>query len=129
MKQHHKRHIIINLIIIILSLIAVVVICGFIQIIALHKDYVDILGYSVFSAETGRMSPTIEKGDIVIVNLKEQPLQEKDIITYKNENAIITHRIEKIDEDTIIAKRDNNNTEDKEKVRKNQVLGKIIHFW
>lgn len=125
MKQHHKSHIIINLIIIILILIALIVIWGFIQISVLKKDYVNIFGYSVFSAETGSMSPTIEKGDIVIVKLKKQSLQEKDIITYKNENSIITHRIEKIDENTIIAKGDNNNTEDNP-INKDQVIGKVV---
>ena len=125
MKKHHKSHIIINSIIILLSIIVVIAIYGFFQIGVLKKEYVNFFGYSIFSTETGSMSPTIEKSDIVLVKLGEQVLNEKDIITYKKDNAIITHRIEKINGNSIIAKGDNNNAEDEE-IDKNQVIGKVV---
>ena len=88
----------------------------------------NIFGYSVLSTETGSMAPTIEKGDIVIIKIGDE-IRENDIITYKKNNVLITHRIMNIDGDTIIAKGDYNNTED-EPITKNQVIGKsvfIIH--
>ena len=128
MKRINLAKIITDIIIILLSIIAIIVIWGFVQVSIQHKEYVNIFGYSIFSTETGSMSKTIEKGDIVIVKLGENTLNEKDIITYKSGNAIITHRIKKIDGNTIIAKGDNNNTEDDPK-EKDMVIGKVVYIF
>ena len=58
--------IIVDLIIVVLAIIAILAILGFCQVNIQKKQYINIFGYSVLSAETGSMSPTIEKGDIVI---------------------------------------------------------------
>lgn len=118
------KNIIINLIIFILAIIAITVIWISIQLNVQNKEYINIFGYSMFSTATGSMSPTIEKGDIVIVKIGEQ-VKENDIITYKKQDSYITHRIMKIEEDSIIAKGDNNNTQD-EKINKNEVIGKVV---
>ena len=116
--------IIVNLIIFVLSIIAIIAIFGVVQINLQDKDYVNIFGYSVLSTETGSMAPTIEKGDIVIIKIGDE-IRENDIITYKKNNVLITHRIMNIDGDTIIAKGDYNNTED-EPITKSQVIGKSV---
>ena len=116
--------IIVNLIIFVLSIIAIIAIFGVVQINLQDKDYVNIFGYSVLSTETGSMAPTIEKGDIVIIKIGDE-IRENDIITYKTNNVLITHRIMNIDGDTIIAKGDYNNTED-EPITKSQVIGKSV---
>lgn len=128
MKRINLAKIITDIIIILLSIIAIIVIWGFVQVSIQHKEYVNIFGYSIFSTETGSMSKTIEKGDIVIVKLGENTLNEKDIITYKSGNAIITHRIKKIDGNTIIAKGDSNNTED-DPIEKDMVIGKVVYIF
>ena len=127
--QHNKilkiiKNSIINLIIFILGIIAIIAIWTTIQINVQGQEYIDIFGYSIFSTETASMSPTIETGDIVIVKIGEE-VQEKDIITYKNDNSFITHRIIKIDGESIIAKGDNNNTQDKP-ITKDAILGKVV---
>lgn len=119
-------NIIVNLIIFTLGIIAVIAIWTSIQLDVQNKEYVNIFGYSIFSTETGSMSPTIEKGDIVFVKLGEN-VQEKDIITYKNGNAFVTHRIIEVDGDSIIAKGDNNNTQDKP-IQKDAIIGKVIYI-
>ena len=129
--KHHKilniiEKIVVNLIIIILSIIAIIVIWGFVQLNVQKKEYLNIFGYSVFSTETGSMSPTMEKGDIVIIKIGDE-VREKDIITYKKENVFITHRIEQMNGDFIIAKGDNNNTED-EPITKDEVIGKAVYI-
>ena len=116
--------IIVNLIIFVLSIIAIIAIFGVVQINLQDKDYVNIFGYSVLSTETGSMAPTIEKGDIVIIKIGDE-IRENDIITYKKNNVLITHRIMNIDGDTIIAIGDYNNTED-EPITKSQVIGKTV---
>ena len=118
------KNIIINLIIFVLGIIAVLAIWTSIQLNVQGKEYIDIFGYSIFSTETASMSPTIEIGDIVFVKIGED-VQEKDIITYKNDNSFITHRIIKIDGESIIAKGDNNNTQDKP-IKKDAILGKVV---
>ena len=128
--KHNKifkiiKSLIINLIIFILGIIALIAICTSIQLNVQNKEYANIFGYSIFSTETGSMSPTMETGDLVIVKLGEQELQEQDIITYKKGNSFITHRIIKIDGNSIIAKGDNNNTQDEE-ITQDMVVGKVV---
>ena len=113
--------IIVNLIIVLLAILAIL---GFCQVNIQKKQYINIFGYSVLSAETGSMSPTIEKGDIVIIKIGDE-IKENDIITYKKDNVLITHRISKINENTIIAKGDYNNTDDLP-IQKEQVIGKVV---
>ena len=127
--EYHKilkifEKIIVNLIIIVLSIIAMFVIWGFVQLNVQKKEYLNIFGYSLFSTETGSMSPTMEKGDIVIIKIGDE-IKENDIITYKKDNVLITHRISKINENTIIAKGDYNNTDDLP-IQKEQVIGKVV---
>lgn len=118
------KNIIINLIIFILGIIAIISIWTSIQLNVQNKEYVNLFGYSIFSTETRSMSPIIETGDIVFVKLGEQ-VQEKDIITYKKDNAFITHRIVKIDGESVIAKGDSNNTEDAP-IQKDAIIGKVV---
>ena len=120
------KKVIVNLIIFVLSIIAILVIWGFIQLNIQNKEYVNIFGYSILSTATGSMSPTIEKGDIIIIKLGDE-IKENDIITYKQGNVLITHRIEKIDGNTIITKGDYNNIQD-EPIEKNQVIGKAVYI-
>ena len=63
------KSIIINTIIFVLGIIAIIAIWTSIQLNMQNKEYVNIFGYSIFSTETGSMSPTMEKGDIVIVKI------------------------------------------------------------
>lgn len=118
------KNIIINLVIFALGIIAIIAIWTSIQLNIQNKEYANIFGYSVFSTETGSMSPTLKKGDIVIVKIGED-VQKEDIITYKKDNAFITHRIIEINGDSIIAKGDNNNTQD-EPIKKDMIIGKVV---
>ena len=116
--------IIVDLIIVVLAIIAILAILGFCQVNIQKKQYINIFGYSVLSAETGSMSPTIEKGDIVIIKIGDE-IKENDIITYQKENVLVTHRIVNINGDTIIAKGDFNNTDD-EPIKKDEVIGRTV---
>ncbi len=127
--KHNKilkiiKKIIIDLIIFVLGVIAIIAVWGFLQLNVQKKEYINILGYSVFSTETGSMSPTMETGDIVIIKIGDE-IKENDIITYKKENVLITHRVVSIDGDTVITKGDYNNTED-EPIQKSNIIGKVV---
>ena len=118
------KNVVINLIIFILGIIAIIAIWTSIQLSVQNKEYIDIFGYSMFSTKTASMSPTIEIGDIVLVKIGEKA-KEEDIITYKKDNEFITHRIIKIDGNSIIAKGDNNNTQDAP-IQEDAILGKVV---
>jgi len=121
------KKVIVNVIILVLSIIAILAIWGFIQLNVQNKEYVNIFGYSILSTETGSMSPTIEVGDIIIIKIGDE-IKKNDIITYKQDDVLITHRIEQIDGDTIITKGDYNNIQD-EPIERSQVIGKVVHIF
>lgn len=120
------KKVIINLIIFLLGIIAIAAIWTSIQLNVQNKEYIDIYGYSIFSTATGSMSPTMEKGDIVFVKIGEEA-KEKDIITYKKDDDFITHRIIKIDGESVVAKGDNNNAQD-EAITKDMIVGKVVYI-
>lgn len=125
-KLKNIQNIILNIIISMLSVIAIFVMTGFMQLNVFGREYTDIFGYSLLKTKTGSMAPTIEIGDIVIVKLSNNVKQD-DIITYKEGNSLITHRIIKIDGDEIITKGDNNNTED-QPINKKDIVGKVVYI-
>ncbi len=116
-----------NLIIIFLSILVIIFLYCFVQLNFLKKEYVNIFGYSFFTVETGSMSGTIEIDDIIIVKLGKD-VQNNDIITFKEENNIITHRIIKMDAEKITTKGDANNAEDKP-ISKDNVIGKVVFIF
>lgn len=80
---------------------------------------------------TGSMEPTIQTGDVIIikkVNIDE--IQVEDIITFNENNTLITHRVFKIINNnnsiSFVTKGDANDTVDQDIVLSNQVLGKNI---
>ena len=91
----------------------------------------DFFGYKTFSIVTGSMEPTIKINDIIIVKKEEKKnIRKNDIITFKIENEIITHRVIDIayDNGTLIytTKGDKNNVTDIERVQFEQIEGKYV---
>lgn len=86
-------------------------------------------GISILEISSNSMNPTLYKGDKIIIK-KQEEYEEGDIITYiSKENNCITHRIVKKYENVFITKGDNNNIEDNEQIKKEQILGKVIHIY
>lgn len=119
--------VLLNILIILSILIVFILIYNYIQTKIMKKDYTSLCGYTAFRVISGSMSNAINIGDIVIVktNQPKENLKQDDIIVFKQENNIITHRIIKITENEIVTKGDANNTEDKP-ISKEQVIGKIV---
>ena len=110
--------IILNTIFAILSIIAII------QISIFNKPYMELFGHSVFQVKTGSMSGTLEVEDIIVVKLTKD-VAKNDIITFLQDDAIITHRILEIEDETITTKGDANNTKD-EPINKEQIIGKVV---
>lgn len=83
-----------------------------------------------FAIISGSMMPEINVGDIVIVKeVKEEELAEGDVISFRRDSEIITHRIQKIEtennETHYITKGDNNKTKDETPVKYNEIEGRV----
>lgn len=95
----------------------------FLFLLYFNKQYIPI---SLFQIKSGSMIPEIGVGDIIVI-MKQEEYKEDDIITYQvNDSYFITHRIVKKEEDGYVTKGDNNNTADREKVKVEQINGKVI---
>ncbi len=95
----------------------------FICLDILHKDYVNVFGYTYFVVVSGSMSGEIEVNDIVIVDITKK-VEVDDIIAFKNDKTVVTHRLVQKDGDRYITKGDMNDTYDKAITRKD-IIGKI----
>ena len=97
------------------------------------EKYTNLFGYTLLEVVTGSMSGTIEIGDGVIVKVTSE-IKEDDIIVYKKEENLITHRLIEMEENRLITKGDANNIQD-DPITKDMVIGKVIfvipniHFW
>ena len=118
--------IILNILMVIVFIIMLIVGYAFIQVNILNKDYANIFGYAFFQIKTGSMEDTLKIGDIIINKVidSEDTINVEDIISYKEEDYIITHRVIEINGDEIITQGDANNTPD-EPIKREQVIGKL----
>ena len=80
----------------------------------------------MLKVSSNSMRPEFEKGDIIFIK-KQENYEIGDIITYQTkDNNLVTHRvIEKYGND-YITKGDSNNIEDEEKIKPEQIKGKLI---
>ena len=94
-------------------------------------DDFSLFGYKAYIITTDSMKPSINSGDVSIVKeTKEEKLEIGDVITFKRDNKVITHRITNIEEQDdkklYTTKGDNNNIEDNEKIEYSQIEGKNV---
>ena len=109
----------------------VLIILFVINLILSFEENTHILGIYMFNIVSESMEPTLNKNDLVLVQKCElSELQEGDIITFKQDERTISHRILNItkDEETIRfkTKGDNNEIPDQDEVEENQVYGKVV---
>lgn len=119
--------IILNFITVLIFILVIIVIYNFIQIRILNKSFCNFFGYTFFQVETGSMSGAIEIDDIIVIKIT-QDVHKDDIITFINNNEIVTHRIISENGDELITKGDANNSED-EAIKREQVIGKVVKIF
>ena len=117
-------NIILNILIFIFAIFLLISIYNNIQVKILGNDYSSFFGYSMFEVQTGSMSKAIEAGDMIVVK-KEDDIEINDIITFKQGNDFVTHRVVEIYNDTLVTRGDANNTKD-DPITKSQVVGKVV---
>ena len=107
------------------------------NVVLLYMSYIDKFDtpsfyiYKAYLISTESMEPELKKGDAIIIKkVAEDQLRVNDIVTFKINGEIITHRIVRIDEVNsekfYITNGDNNNVEDSDELRFSDIEGKQI---
>lgn len=112
-----------NILIILMVLLVILIAFNFIQMNIFGKQYSDFFGYTFFEVTTGSMSGTIEINDVIVVKITKD-VSKNDIITFIENNSIVTHRIINEDGEKLITKGDANTGQDKP-VERTNVIGKV----
>lgn len=80
---------------------------------------------------SGSMEPTFPVGSIIYYHKCDfEKLEVGDAVTFKAEDALVTHRITTVNgiSRTVVTKGDNNTTEDPVPVEENEIVGKATNF-
>ena len=109
----------------------ILIILFIINLILSFEENMHILGIYMFNIVSESMEPTLEINDVVVVQKCEpKRLQKGDIITFKQEERTISHRIVDITKTKDIikfeTKGDNNKISDPDFVEAEQVYGKVL---
>ena len=119
---------VLNALFLVLDIIIIVVLIGvfsnFLQISVFNKKYSDFFGYSLFVVKTGSMSGTIEIDDCIIVKITTD-VKENDIISFVEDENVITHRLIQITDNNYITKGDANTGKDTP-ISKSSIIGKVV---
>ncbi|MBR3720698.1 MAG: signal peptidase I [Clostridia bacterium] len=116
-----------NVILIILAIIFIALLILFMEKFLFKVEYPSVNGITAFIVRTESMYPVLLTNDIVLVDLKDDNYQVNDILSYKSENYVITHRLIQIDNDKLILRGDANNSNDPE-IDKKDVVGKVVRI-
>lgn len=96
-----------------------------VSIKVLHKPYANTFGYSIFEIATGSMEPTLNVKDLIIVKITKD-VSVNDIVTYIEEDNLITHRVISINGDNLTTQGDANNSIDNN-IIKDAIIGKTVY--
>ena len=112
-EDNNKNYWYINIPIIICALIIILLVFG-------------IGKYQMISIASGSMEPVYYRGDAIIYE-KTNNIKEGDIIVFKSNNKIITHRVYNITNNIIETRGDNNDIKDPGTITTNDILG-IVRY-
>ena len=85
-----------------------------------------IFGHNPVVVLSGSMEPTYKVGSVIYYKkISEKELKVEDVITFNVDNKTISHRIVSIDKGLIETKGDANNVSDVNKIRYENVRGKV----
>lgn len=90
--------------------------------------FLALIGIVPYIVLSGSMEPSIPTGSIVLVDTTEKDYRIGDIISYKIEDQIVTHRIVKMENGIYKTKGDSNEREDSVSLNRSQIIGKIKIF-
>lgn len=112
-------------------ILVALIILFIINLILSFEENTHILGIYMFNIVSESMEPTFYKDDLVVVRkCSEKELKKGDIITFKQDDRIISHRIDGVTKEKgevrFITKGDNNEVRDQELVEVQEIYGKVL---
>lgn len=112
-------------------ILIILIVLFIVNLILSIEEEKHIFGIYMFNIVSESMEPTFYKDDLAVVkSCNTEELKEGDIITFKQEDRVISHRIEDITKEKgevkFITKGDNNEVEDKEPVDMKNIYGKVV---
>ncbi len=117
-------NIMLDVLIFLFGVILLISVYNVVQVRVLGNDYSSFFGYSIFEVQTGSMEPEISKGDWIIVK-EGDTFELNDIVTFKQDENFITHRIIERYNETFITQGDANNKED-DPIVLSQIVGEVV---
>ena len=85
-----------------------------------------LFGIRPYVVYSGSMEPKIPTGAVVFTKEGAYSPETGDIITFHNEDTVVTHRVVKKEEGTFITKGDANKTADPVSVKESQIIGRVV---
>ncbi|WP_461247224.1 signal peptidase I [Treponema sp. R6D11] len=85
----------------------------------------NLFGYKILNVVTASMEPTIKMGDSILIKSTNE-VNVKDIITFRQGNSYVTHRVVYKEGDQFITRGDNNSGDDKAIKTIKDVEGKYV---
>lgn len=113
-----------DILILLFSVFLLITIFNNVQVKLLGKSYASFFGFSTFEVKSGSMEKAISIGDWIIVK-ETKNINLNDIITYKQDDSFITHRVVEKYNGKYVTQGDANSSKDKA-VSQNQIVGKVI---
>lgn len=113
-----------NIIIVFLGLILILLIALAVKKYILKEKFPSFWGQTIFVVKTESMYPTLLTDDIVIVDKNDRDFKVGDIVSYEENDYVVTHRIIAIEDEKLILQGDANNSADPA-VEKARVVGKV----
>ena len=112
----------------ILSIIVISYGISLIQVTKGKQKLPTVLGFTGVTAISGSMEPEVSVGDYVIIKKpKKEDIQKGTIITFEQNNVLVTHRVEEVIDDGVYStKGDANNIVDSELVKFENIIGTSI---
>ena len=113
--------------IIVVCFLCTVLIINLYLIVAQLKDRNDlpkIFGYSQVIIISGSMEPEIKAGDMIIIK-ELADYRKEDVVTYRKDKVLITHRVVEVNTSGVITKGDANNAND-EPISLSDIEGKVV---
>ena len=85
-----------------------------------------LFGIRPYVVYSGSMEPEIQTGAVVFTKVEKLSPEKGDIITFRNGDTVITHRVIKKQNGTWITKGDANKTADPVPVEESQIIGRVV---
>ncbi len=124
-KVSKATNVLLDILIFVFGIILLISIYNTVQVKVLGNDYSSFFGYSIFEVQTGSMEPAISAHDWIIVKSKDS-YELEDVVTFKQGESFITHRVIEKYSDTYITKGDANNKEDDGQINIEQIVGEVV---